>query len=172
MSNPNHPEGSIITITAADENGRETDQGLSGHRHLPRRRAQYIALTPDLDTPELEADIYLFRYLEEGGQSTVEENPRGRGVCPGRRCAPAGPALAARLSAGPDGSGGFLVDDLLHGQAASRLIFQGEYRAAEPAGAGRRGKAAGQLAAKQGDGLLRPMPSADSRGTGHAQVVI
>ena len=26
MSNPNHPEGSIITITAADENGRETDQ--------------------------------------------------------------------------------------------------------------------------------------------------
>ena len=30
-------------------------------------------LTPDLDTPELEADIYLFRYQEEDGQGTVEE---------------------------------------------------------------------------------------------------
>ena len=73
--NPNHPEGSIITITAADENGRETDQDFRVIAIYPAGGRQYIALTPDLDTPELEADIYLFRYLEEGGQSTVEEIP-------------------------------------------------------------------------------------------------
>lgn len=75
MSNANHPEGSIITITAADESGRETDQDFRVIAIYPAGGRQYIALTPDLDTPELEADIYLFRYLEEGGQSTVEEIP-------------------------------------------------------------------------------------------------
>ena len=75
MSNPHHPEGSIITITAADENGRETDQDFRVIAIYPAGGRQYIALTPELDTPELEADIYLFRYLEEGGQSTGEEIP-------------------------------------------------------------------------------------------------
>lgn len=63
-----HSEGAIITITH--------DQGESDYRVIAIYEAggrRYIALTPDLDTPELEADIYLFRYQEEDGQGTVEE---------------------------------------------------------------------------------------------------
>lgn len=75
MPNDNHPEGSIITITSTDEKGRETDQDFRVIAIYSAGGRQYIALTPDLDTPELEADIYLYRYLEEDGQSTVEEIP-------------------------------------------------------------------------------------------------
>ena len=63
-----HSEGAIITITH--------DQGESDYQVIAIYEAggrRYIALTPDLDTPELEADIYLFRYLEEGEQCSVEE---------------------------------------------------------------------------------------------------
>ena len=63
-----HSEGAIITITH--------DRGESDYRVIAIYEAggrRYIALTPDLDTPELEADIYLFRYLEEGEQCSVEE---------------------------------------------------------------------------------------------------
>ena len=47
-----HSEGAIITITH--------DQGESDYRVIAIYEAggrRYIALTPDLDTPELEADI-------------------------------------------------------------------------------------------------------------------
>ncbi len=66
-------EGSIITITATDEQGRQEEQDYRVIAIYTAAGRQYIALTPDLDTPELEADIYLFRYQEEDGQGTVEE---------------------------------------------------------------------------------------------------
>ena len=66
-------EDQIITLTVTDETGRAED---SDFRLIAIYRCQgrrYVALTPDLDAPELEADIYLFRYQEEGGQCNVEE---------------------------------------------------------------------------------------------------
>lgn len=66
-------EGSIITITATDAQGRQEEQDYRVVAIYTAGGRQYIALTPDLDTPELEADIYLFRYQEEDGQGTVEE---------------------------------------------------------------------------------------------------
>ncbi len=64
-----HEAGSIITLTAPD--GGDSDYRVIAIYEAAGQR--YIALTPDLDTPELEANIYLFRYLEEAGQCSVEE---------------------------------------------------------------------------------------------------
>ena len=50
-------EGSIITITATDEQGRQEEQDYRVIAIYTAGGRQYIALTPDLDTPELEADI-------------------------------------------------------------------------------------------------------------------
>lgn len=63
----------IITLTVTEEDGTQEDcdfRIVAIYEVMDRR---YIALTPDLEAPELEADIFLFRYLEEEGQCSVEE---------------------------------------------------------------------------------------------------
>lgn len=62
-----------ITLTVTDEDGTAQDVEFRVIAMYSVAEQQYIALTPDLHLPELEADIFLFRYLEENGQSTVEE---------------------------------------------------------------------------------------------------
>ncbi len=67
------PIGQIITLTVTDDDGTQEDcdfRIVAIYEAMDRR---YIALTPDLEAPELEADIFLFRYLEEDGQCSVEE---------------------------------------------------------------------------------------------------
>ena len=66
-----YEESQIITLTVTEENGRAQDVEFRVIAIYSAGERQYIALTPDLDAPELEADIFLFRYLEE--ESTVEE---------------------------------------------------------------------------------------------------
>ena len=66
-------EDQIITLTVTDDAGNSEDTDFRMIAIYPCEGRRYVALTPDLDAPELEADIYLFRYLEEGGQCTVEE---------------------------------------------------------------------------------------------------
>ena len=56
-----------------DDNGNFQDCDLRVIAIYPAGGNQYIALTPDLDAPELEADIFLFKYVEDGGQCVVEE---------------------------------------------------------------------------------------------------
>lgn len=63
----------MITLTVTDENGKSEDCDFRIVGIYQAMDRYYIALTPDLNTPELEADIFLFRYLEENGQCTVEE---------------------------------------------------------------------------------------------------
>ena len=63
----------MITLTVVDENGEAQDCDFRVIGIYPVQKQMYIALTPDLDAPELEADIFLFRYAEENGQCTVEE---------------------------------------------------------------------------------------------------
>lgn len=63
----------MITLTVVDDNGQSQDMEFRVIAIYAVKSQQYIALTPDLDTPELEANIFLFRYLEENGQSNVEE---------------------------------------------------------------------------------------------------
>lgn len=63
----------MITLTVTDENGGSQDCDFRVIAVYPAGAHRYIALTPDLDAPELEANIFLFKYLEEDGQSTVEE---------------------------------------------------------------------------------------------------
>ena len=63
----------MITLTITDDNGHAEDCDFRVIGVYSAGANRYIALTPDLDVPELEADIFLFRYLEEDGQSTVEE---------------------------------------------------------------------------------------------------
>ena len=63
----------MITLTVIDDNGNSEDHEFRVIAVYPAGANQYIALTPDLDAPELEADIFLFKYVEENGQSTVEE---------------------------------------------------------------------------------------------------
>lgn len=60
-----------ITLTVTDEDGTAQDVEFRVIAMYETAERQYIALTPDLDVPELEADIFLFRYLPE--ESTVEE---------------------------------------------------------------------------------------------------
>jgi len=63
----------MITLTVTDENGTSQDCDFRVIAVYPAGANQYIALTPDLDAPELEANIFLFKYLEEDGQATVVE---------------------------------------------------------------------------------------------------
>ena len=63
----------MITLTVTDDNGGSQDMDFRVIAVYPAGANKYIALTPDLDAPELEANIFLFKYLEENGQSTVEE---------------------------------------------------------------------------------------------------
>ena len=63
----------MITLTVIDDNGNSEDHEFRVIAVYPAGANQYIALTPDLDAPELEADIFLFKYVEENGQCTVEE---------------------------------------------------------------------------------------------------
>ena len=63
----------MITLSVVDENGAAQDCDFRVIGIYAVQKQNYIALTPDLDAPELEADIFLFRYLEEDGQATVEE---------------------------------------------------------------------------------------------------
>ena len=63
----------IITLTVTDETGNAEDCDFRLIGIYMVGKQQYIALTPDLGVPELEADIFLFRYVEENGQCTVEE---------------------------------------------------------------------------------------------------
>ena len=62
-----------ITLSVMDDNGNFQDCDLRVIAIYPAGGNQYIALTPDLDAPELEADIFLFKYVEDGGQCVVEE---------------------------------------------------------------------------------------------------
>lgn len=62
-----------ITLTVSDENGKSEDSEFRVIALYKAGVQQYIALTPDLDSPLSDADIFLFRYLEEDGQCTVEE---------------------------------------------------------------------------------------------------
>ena len=70
---PQEEEARTITLTVTDDNGRAEDTEFRLIAIYMAGKQQYIALTPDLDAPELEADIYLFRYSEDDGQCTVEE---------------------------------------------------------------------------------------------------
>ena len=63
----------MITLTIVDDNGNTQDNDFRVIAVYPAGANKYIALTPDLDAPELEANIFLFKYVEEDGQSTVEE---------------------------------------------------------------------------------------------------
>ena len=63
----------MITLTVTDDNGNSEDCDFRLVAIYQAMSRNYIALTPDLDAPELEADIFLFRYLEEDGQCSVEE---------------------------------------------------------------------------------------------------
>ena len=63
----------MITLTIMDDNGKTQDEEFRVIAVYSAGANRYIALTPDLDTPELEANIFLFKYVEENGQSTVEE---------------------------------------------------------------------------------------------------
>jgi len=63
----------MITLTVVDENGNSQDCDFRVIGIYEAQKQKYIALTPDLDTPELEADIFLFRYMEDNGQCSVEE---------------------------------------------------------------------------------------------------
>ena len=63
----------MITLTVTDENGKAEDCDFRVIAIYEAMGRNYIALTPDLNAPELEADIFLFRYLEEEGQCSVEE---------------------------------------------------------------------------------------------------
>lgn len=63
----------IITLTVTDENGKAEDCDFRIIGLYQAMDRNYIALTPDLNAPELEANIFLFRYLEEENQCSVEE---------------------------------------------------------------------------------------------------
>ncbi len=62
-----------ITLTITDDNGNSQDSEFGVIAVYPSGTQQYIALTPDLDHSVYEADIFLFRYLEENDQCTVED---------------------------------------------------------------------------------------------------
>ena len=63
----------MITLTIVDDKGNTQDNDFRVIAVYGAGAHQYIALTPDLDAPELEANIFLFKYVEENGQATVEE---------------------------------------------------------------------------------------------------
>ncbi len=63
----------LITLTSTDENGQTSEADFRVVAVYTAMDRKYIAMTPDLDAPELEADIYLFRYVDENGQINVEE---------------------------------------------------------------------------------------------------
>jgi len=63
----------MITLTVTDEDGKSEDCDFRIVAIYQAMNRNYIALTPDLNAPELEADIFLFRYLEEDGHCSVEE---------------------------------------------------------------------------------------------------
>ena len=63
----------MITLTIIDDNGNTQDNDFRVIAVYPAGANRYIALTPDLDAPELEANIFLFKYVEDGEQATVEE---------------------------------------------------------------------------------------------------
>ncbi len=63
----------MITLTVMDEEGNSQDCDFRAVAVYEAKGQKYVALTPDLDVPELEADIFLFRFLEEDGRATVEE---------------------------------------------------------------------------------------------------
>lgn len=63
----------MITLTSTDEDGQTSEADFRVIAVYQAKDRRYIAMTPDLDVPELEADIYLFRFLEEGDQINVEE---------------------------------------------------------------------------------------------------
>lgn len=63
----------MITLTVTDDMGHAEDHEFRVIAVYPAGANQYIALTPDLNVPELEADIFLFKFMEEDGQATVEE---------------------------------------------------------------------------------------------------
>ena len=62
-----------ITLTVTDDKGNAQDCEFRVLAVYPVMDRQYIALTPDLDSSVYDVDIFLFRYLEENGQCTVEE---------------------------------------------------------------------------------------------------
>lgn len=63
----------MITLTITDDNGNAQDSDFRVIAVYPAGANRYIALTPDLDTPELEANIFLFKYVEDGEHASVEE---------------------------------------------------------------------------------------------------
>ena len=63
----------MITLTIADDDGNTQDHEFRVLAVYPAGGGRYIALTPDLDAPELEANVFLFKYVEENGQASVEE---------------------------------------------------------------------------------------------------
>ncbi len=62
-----------ITLTVADDNGETQDCDFRVIAMYPAGEGQYIALTPDLDVPVMEANIFLFRFSQEDDQAMVEE---------------------------------------------------------------------------------------------------
>lgn len=63
----------MITLTSTDEDGQTSEADFRVVAVYGAKGRKYIAMTPDLDAPELEADIYLFRFVEDGDQINVEE---------------------------------------------------------------------------------------------------
>ena len=63
----------MVTLTVTDENGNpeECDFRLVAVYIVDGQ--YYIALAPSFGVPDLENDIFLFRYYEENGKATVEE---------------------------------------------------------------------------------------------------
>lgn len=63
----------MITLTSTEEDGRTSEADFRVIAVYEAGGREYIAMTPDLDAPDLEADIYLFRFLGDGDAFNVEE---------------------------------------------------------------------------------------------------
>ncbi|MGN0981141.1 MAG: DUF1292 domain-containing protein [Candidatus Avoscillospira sp.] len=63
----------MITLTSTEEDGQTSEADFRVIAVYEADGREYIAMTPDLDAPELEADIYLFRFLGDGEAFNVEE---------------------------------------------------------------------------------------------------
>ena len=63
----------IITLTSVDEDGNACDAEFRVIAIYEANQKLYIAMTPDLEADELDADIFLFRCVQENGQMNVEE---------------------------------------------------------------------------------------------------
>ena len=63
----------LITLTSTEEDGQTSEADFRVIAVYEAEGQEYIAMTPDLDAPELDADIYLFRFLRDGDGCNVEE---------------------------------------------------------------------------------------------------